>query len=244
MSRGARRLLRCVRSTAAVFNVAKDADGYVWMVTRTGASRFDGRSVRYYPLVGSELLTDGDGHQTALRIDREGRLWVFTDSGKLFCYNPWSDSFEQRLNLPDYDPGVLLNDIFFDAAGRLWLGTTAGLLEADARTFSPDREHTSLRLAGHNVNCIVPLADDNLAVGTNEGIFLLSGGTPLSDGERILAEHNVTSIYYDSRSGLLWAGTFGSGLRLWEPHGRARGRGSVAAEHSRQPDPRDPADGR
>ena len=118
----------------AVFNVAKDADGYVWMVTRTGASRFDGRSVRYYPLVGSELLTDGDGHQTALRIDREGRLWVFTDSGKLFCYNPWSDSFEQRLNLSDYDPGVLLNDIFFDAAGRLWLGTTAGLLEADART--------------------------------------------------------------------------------------------------------------
>lgn len=101
----------------AVFNVAKDADGYVWMVTRTGASRFDGRSVRYYPLVGSELLTDGDGHQTALRIDREGRLWVFTDSGKLFCYNPWSDSFEQRLNLPDYDSGVLLNDIFFDAAG-------------------------------------------------------------------------------------------------------------------------------
>ena len=200
----------------AVFNVAKDADGYVWMVTRTGASRFDGRSVRYYPLVGSELLTDGDGHQTALRIDREGRLWVFTDSGKLFCYNPWSDSFEQRLNLSDYDSGVLLNDIFFDAAGRLWLGTTAGLLEADARTFSPDREHTSLRLAGHNVNCIVPLADDNLAVGTNEGIFLLSGSTPLSDGERILAEHNVTSIYYDSRSGLLWAGTFGSGLRLWD----------------------------
>ena len=30
----------------AVFNVAKDADGYVWMVTRTGASRFDGRPVR------------------------------------------------------------------------------------------------------------------------------------------------------------------------------------------------------
>lgn len=200
----------------AVFNVVKDADGYVWMVTRTGASRFDGRSVRCYPLVGSELLTDGDGRQTALRIDREGRLWAFSDSGKLFFYNPWSDSFEQRLNLPDYDPEVLLNDLFFDASDRLWLGTTAGLLEVDARTFSLDRDRTACCLQGLNINCIVPLGDGDMAVGTNAGVYLLPDGLLPADGKCILGEHNVTSIFYDARSSLLWAGTFGSGLRLWD----------------------------
>ena len=121
---------------------------------------------------------------------------------------------------------MLLNDLFFDASDRLWLGTTAGLLEVDARTFSLDRDRTPCRLQGLNINCIVPLGDGDRAVGTNAGVYLLSDGTPPADGKCILEEHNVTSIFYDARSSLLWAGTFGSGLRLWD---LAAGREAEAA---------------
>ncbi len=110
--------------------VIEDPEGFLWVGTATGLSRFDGaRFTRYGTL-------DGLPHPSvnALLITRDGTLWAGTSRGLARWRRaplPREAQFEAlRLGTPTEDGVRALAE---GPGGRVWVGTNAGLLAVDRR---------------------------------------------------------------------------------------------------------------
>ncbi len=197
-----------------VFNIALDIDGFIWISSRSMISRYDGRNLKYYSLTNTDIVSDNQGRQIFLRKDKENRLWAFTDSGKIYEYDAKSDSFSLFYTAVVTDGYLLLNDIFWDSKGKLWMATTVGLAY-----YNPDNNPVNkmtMFIKGHFSNVITSISNSILAIGTNNGLVFFD-----TDNKKILDEtlyHNehITTIYYNRTDNSLWIGTFSSGLFVWD----------------------------
>ena len=57
----------------SVMGVGQTPDGFLWVATQTGLSRFDGVQFREFPVMSSGVPSD---RITKLLADRRGRLWI------------------------------------------------------------------------------------------------------------------------------------------------------------------------
>jgi len=114
----------------SVTAVLQTRDGYLWVGTSGGLTRFDG--VRFVPFVPVSQKTNESVRVAALCEDSRGRLWIGTQGDGLFCYaDGLMTRFQAEREMPPLDDTI--NSIAEDSAGNLWLGTPAGLnlLEKD-----------------------------------------------------------------------------------------------------------------
>ncbi len=107
----------------AVYALAQDRDGYLWLGTDTGLHRFDGTRFRTWAslspnTIRAELVQ-------ALYVSRDGSLWAgFGASGGISQIRGIDvRSFSQAEGLPR----SAVNTILEDSSGTLWAGTDAGL---------------------------------------------------------------------------------------------------------------------
>lgn len=211
-------------STSTVLAIERETDGTLWIGTPVRLERVaaqDGRLTSYaYRPDAPEGL--GRGYVTALRLGRDGRLWIGTGGGGLHRLRPDGATFDHWLHDPA-DPASLSDDyvtaLLEDRGGTLWVGTRSGGLNAldGTRTrferFLPSPGDD--RSLGHPyVTAILESADGTLWVGTSGGglhrLERTTGGAPAgfarvreADG---LIDDNVTSIAEDD-DGSLWVGT-------------------------------------
>ncbi len=91
------------------FAIAQTPDGYLWIGTSNGLSRFDGvRFTSWTPPAGSQLPSP---IVFALMTARDGSLWIGTDAG----LSRWHD---QRLT--NYPSGSVIS-ILEDHTGQIWI---------------------------------------------------------------------------------------------------------------------------
>lgn len=121
-----------------VGRVVPDGRGFIWFCTLEGLSRFDGYGFTNYTTAAGLP----DRHVNDLLITRRGHYWIATDGG-LVRLNPQclSPASTQRGNdggtgnvpmFEVYQPGEhpkanLINVLFEDEAGAVWVGTGGGL---------------------------------------------------------------------------------------------------------------------
>lgn len=100
----------------AAYSLALDDRGRVWMATQTGLLRLeDGQLVGVSLPSANPAVHDLEFH--------DGRLWAGS-GGRLFVLDSERDAIvSHALPLPE---GTRINDIEFDADGRLWLATPRG----------------------------------------------------------------------------------------------------------------------
>jgi signal transduction histidine kinase/ligand-binding sensor domain-containing protein len=145
-------------------------NGTLWAATQDALNRFDAATERFttYKLDPQKEL-----FYQELVEDREGTLWLGTDSSGLRHFDPATG----RLTMyqPDMNrPGTLsdnrVNSVHFDASGTMWLGTQNGLDKFDPKTSSFTVYTRRDGLPGNAVGCI--LGDDrgDLWMSTNNGI--------------------------------------------------------------------------
>lgn len=197
----------------------------IWMAILAGAARSQALS---YPILRNiETTTADDIH--AIYFDREGLLWIGTDTGlKSF------DGYQTKHYWTDaYSPSILPNNtvrcMAEDHDGRLWIGTHNGLVRMDKRTGQSKIYH----LPGYwqrIINTLHCSADGTIWIGTDWGLtrydkqkdtfHLYSPETAKAadiHGNPIpMPSYNVKSIAED-RQGNLYIGTWSSGIFRFHP---------------------------
>jgi ligand-binding sensor domain-containing protein/DNA-binding CsgD family transcriptional regulator len=118
-----------------------DRRGFLWVGSREGLYRYDGyRATLFSPDADDpDAITDLDVR--ALYEDRDGMLWVATNTGGLNRFDPRTGKF-RAFRHDSADPTTISHDSIYgmteDDAGNLWAGTQIGLnrLDRDSGRFT------------------------------------------------------------------------------------------------------------
>jgi signal transduction histidine kinase/ligand-binding sensor domain-containing protein/DNA-binding response OmpR family regulator len=214
----------------AVTCITQDHQGYVWLGTTDGLSRYDGYHFRNYHHVPGDSTSLRDNLVKCLYVDGEGRLWVGTDTG-LDRYDRNTDTFlHMRNDLPGPDTfkATTIRVITEDKEGDIWFGTPKGI----HRIGRVSGDIASYPLVMDDANFVCDIHEDSgrrlwvaigvfdVRSGAADGIYFFdrtSGSfvpfrLVISDSAAEPAPSvRATSVVEDSR-GRIWVGTWGRGL--------------------------------
>lgn len=205
-----------------VTDVLRDRRGFMWIGTSRGVARYDSHRFRVWG-PGRDMGGLPDGLVRQIFEDRTGTLWVLTASG-LSRYSPATDGFitiAARAIVADSAAApAFLTAIAEDSAGRLVVGTSAGLAQVDhvSGTASP----WPLQVAGEggvrpSVTTLHLGPDGTLWVGSSNGLYAIrdaqGGAEHWAHVTGPAAPHDsvIRTLTTDAR-GDLWIGTGYAGL--------------------------------
>ncbi|MFG6413749.1 diguanylate cyclase domain-containing protein [Roseateles sp. DC23W] len=209
---------------AIATTLAEDGQGFLWIGSPGGLSRWDGYRFRVYQ---ADPHRDGalpDNYVQALHGDARGRLWVGTTSAGLLRHDPATDRFVR------YPVGgaqgishVSVRQVQDDGEDGLWLATDGGLDRLDPA--SGRIEHASASWAAPAGNKVRVLMRDRLGalwVGSAAGLFRREPGgqqlqpVPLRAGTAVQPE-----VLKQDSAGRIWVGSLQHGVFVLPDYGRA-----------------------
>jgi signal transduction histidine kinase/ligand-binding sensor domain-containing protein/CheY-like chemotaxis protein len=226
----------------SVLAMVQDQQGFIWLGTQAGLTRFDGYRTTTYKSAVSDPHGLIDNWVRALHIDAKGRMWVGTDGG-LDRYDPLTKTFSHFLPQESFKRGNgnrHVRALLDDGAGGLWVASADGL-----HRFDPDTGHfTSWHhdandegsLSHDQVNTLARDAQGRLWVGTGKGVDMLAPGArsfrhyPLGGD---LRANSVAALLVD-REQNLWVGTM-AGLERWQLTGDAPQRRALGPQEGLRP---------
>ncbi len=210
----------------AVYTVAQDRTGFLWLGTGSGLARYDGYTFTPFRHDPDRAATGHDNSPSDTDIsflfeDGEGLLWIGTWGGGLDRLDPASETFTHYPSHSE-EPGRLRDDrvqiVFEDSRGVLWVGTFAGGLaryERATGTFFSYRHDAGdpASLPDDRVWGIAEDPDGTLWIATGNGLAALDRD---SEKFRVLRHdpadpgslsHDVVRALHVDRQGVLWVGT-------------------------------------
>ncbi|NDV83046.1 two-component regulator propeller domain-containing protein [Bacteroides sp. 51] len=197
-------------SNQRVFNIIEGQNGMIWISTKSGVDRYDGRNVKNYNLFGEDIIEDGSGRIIRLIRDSHNQLWAYTNAARIFRYDPVCDRFNLEIDVTALvEEGISLNDLYIDEKDNFWIGLKNGL-------FCLRKGIGIINLL--NDKCVNTLTYSpttrKMYVATMEGLYELS----LSDQKLtvLLSGGNIQSVFYDTTTALLWIGSFNDGISIMD----------------------------
>ncbi|MEJ7911547.1 MAG: two-component regulator propeller domain-containing protein, partial [Chitinophagaceae bacterium] len=157
---------------------------------------------------------------TSMLPDRDGKIWIGTESGKLIFYNSRTHKILKEIKAPATTSPPAINAIFKDRQNRLWLaGSTLGYLHNDTVNVSVILPETS----NNHPTLFSSVTEDSggrIWAGTwGEGLFVQQ-----KDGSTFRHFHGyktsalppglVVENLLADKVGQLWVGSYGKGLFL------------------------------
>ena len=221
-------------SGGVVHAISQTKDGYLWIGTDDGLFRFDGFSFRRVSAFGPvlDLTTDGDGDllvrlQGAVLLHKPDGQFENVDSG-LGVTTSYVTAMYRESNgdvlISDLVTGILrfqamkfkvlvpqselhgppiVNSMAQASPGKLWMGTLgAGLLYlTDGRIRA-----APVQIPERKVNCLLSGDDQQLWIGTDEGLFRWDGAKLTLVELPYQLEHvQILALLRDHNSNV-WAG--------------------------------------
>jgi signal transduction histidine kinase/ligand-binding sensor domain-containing protein len=151
-----------------VQSLTRTVDGYLWVATQAGLSRFDGVRFRTFQVRNAPGLLQDNIH--AVASGRDGSLWVGT-------YTQGVVRFRDGVFTPVSGLANLsINAILEDRSGAVWIGTARGLNLLQGGKLSSLT--TADGLAGNNVLSLAEDRQGRMWIGTDGGLSLLDHGKP------------------------------------------------------------------
>lgn len=186
-------------SQNAVHALAQTPDGYLWIGSDDGVTRFDG--VRFVSFGVREGLRGGQVR--VLMTERSGALWIGTAAGGLMRMDKGQFvAFTVLEGLPANSITALLED----NAGRLWVGTESGLaLHQGGHIAKLD---AAKEFKGRRISALMEDSHGVIWVGVaGVGVFRYQEGrfVPLTDAtvEELLRDSHCL---LEDKQGRLWLG--------------------------------------
>ncbi len=185
-----------------VRSIVQDRNGYLWLGTLAGLSKYDGKKFINYSIQNGLI----DNQVISLAVDRTRGLWIGTMGGLNYFDG---EKFRSYLFKEDMAEN-LVNGIAQDANGHLWLATDgAGVCLFNGSGFRYFTEEDGLSDNSVRTVCI-----DNKGLvwfGTRNGICMYDGKQFKTLDTSVNQPHNVSHIFVDHHK-KMWFSTFGEGV--------------------------------
>ncbi|WP_346837445.1 two-component regulator propeller domain-containing protein [Microbulbifer sp. SAOS-129_SWC] len=212
-------------------SVIVDHNGFLWVASREGLYRYDGYAVKSFLPSSDEhdrALPDAD--LRALFEDRDGYIWVATNTAGLSRYDPRSGNF-RHFRHSATDPHTLSHDSIYgmaqDGDGMLWAGSQIGLNRvnpadgtvqrfrhdpADPRSLAQDYVYDVLADGGERIWVATLGGGVDLWQKGRRGfahfdLARLTAGADALNSVFALARHGAHSLYAGTRQGLVHVDT-------------------------------------
>lgn len=215
-----------------IYDLVEDRYGNIWIATGRGLNVYLYESDRFVSYQTGDDTTSllGSNRINALCFDAQGNLWVGTDNGlDRLKLNGNRGELVKIDHLSAGNPGALLasnivNTIYRDRQGTMWVGTNGGLSmtgPAGSSVIYENRPGDPRSLSDNQVMSVFRDKHDILWVGTNYGLNRMAPGEEGftrffydPDDPDGLVHSSIQSICQDS-SGTLIFGTLG-GISLYD----------------------------
>jgi len=208
-----------------VRDITTDSEGYIWLSTINGLSRYDGyRFLNFHP----QQWGGRSGDVTQVRETADGTLWMIS-SNEIFTYcrveQTWQKDGMERFQQMGIE-GNSLSKFYIDGGGGLWIVTERGLYHQsyankvatqlsriDCRGLAP-----ILHIIEKNGTTLVITADYNIyKVTANAKLTLLTRHPkPKTESRdsRVMMDSRMNLWLYHANSpvGSLWVYSLASGL--------------------------------
>lgn len=196
-------------------------DGFIWIATAEGVSRFDGENFINHESFPDDLNSLPNPWVNYLLEDHNNQLWVATEGG-LARLLPDEMSFEQYRHSPTDDNSLSGNSIphlFEDDQSRLWISTYRGLslYQSEHNNFKNFYISGNKKdIKTNSINSVAQKNEQQLWVGTDFGLFIFDikseKFTRFKLNKNSSTPFEVMDLDKDSK-GALWVVTAYSGLQ-------------------------------
>jgi ligand-binding sensor domain-containing protein/two-component sensor histidine kinase len=186
-----------------VTDVLQTSDGYLWIVTPFGLSRFDGVSFKTFSPGNTPGLREN--MFTSLAEDEQGVMWAGTRDGLLRYQN---GTFEQ-LDTSHGLPHARVDGLCRRRKGGIWAATDQGIAHVSGRK-------ATVVVAIPNLRSVFEDSTERLWFSGTLGVYVWNSATGQS--ERILKRERAhearVNAFCEDRLGTIWFGTK-YGLYRW-----------------------------
>jgi PAS domain S-box-containing protein len=195
-----------------VYTITQSPDGYLWIGTAAGLSRFDGKKFKTY------YRRDGLGGNVikCSTLDKDGNVWFGHYSGKLSKYN-WKTKIITTVELTDSNVFRIIS-LKEDSKGNLWVATNnRGIyLNINGRwhNFTIDDG-----LNSNYVNDLERLENGYMVASFSKGLLRLrydvqKGNLEIKKltNENLLKDYFIYDVDVDLKNNTIWAATGAKGL--------------------------------
>ncbi|PSL34193.1 hybrid sensor histidine kinase/response regulator transcription factor [Dyadobacter jiangsuensis] len=169
--------------------IVQDARGFIWLATRDGLCRYDGRrsdgrSFRVFQPSGTQEASLSSLGLENLQLTADGKVWITTDQGQIDLFDPVRETFVNFSKQTFYQKQFgkrFLRDMYADRQQRLWLMSDGGGLacvhlktQRIRRYYAADGDTTAIAQA--HVRFVNEDRAGNIWALTNQGIFVQKQG--------------------------------------------------------------------
>ena len=180
--------------------LAQDTDGFVWVGTQGGLSRYDGQRFVSFREQAGDSGSLQDNFVTALATDATKGLWVGTRSEYVARLDLGNGQLHRYPRGGTDLPRV---EALLPLAGTTWIGTSAGLDRLDPASGRVTRVFTLPPQVGDSgLQGLVRDRRGNVWYSTGAGLFRIDAA---GQALRIGAEQRLLALRID-RAGRMWAG--------------------------------------
>jgi ligand-binding sensor domain-containing protein len=189
-----------------VRSIAQDKNGYLWLGTLAGLSKYDGKKFVNYSIQNGLI----DNQIFSLAADKSIGLWIGTTGGLNYFDGEKISSYMFKEVMAEN----IVNAIAQDLQGNVWLATDgSGVCRFDGNKFDYFSEKDGLTNDFVRAVCV----DDKGQVwfGTKSRICFYDGKRFGTIDTSIAQPHNVSHIFIDKNK-KLWFSTFGEGVYYYD----------------------------
>ncbi len=183
-------------------SIAQDKNGYLWLGTLAGLSKYDGKKFVNYSIQNGLI----NNQVFSITTDRSIGIWIGTQGGLNYFDGQKFKSYPFKEDMAEN----IVNAIAQDVAGNLWLATDgAGVCKFSNNKFEYFTEENGIAN-----NIVRAVCEDDKGIiwfGTKNGICFYDGKTFKTLDTNIAQPHNVSHIFMDKHK-KLWFSTFGEGV--------------------------------